>query len=466
MQKKRLQLIVLWVLLISLILGGCGYNSAPTYQSQNSPTEITEVTEGIPVTEPDGTPVTGEDGTAVTQPATEPEQDQETEYPVPPDTRPGTTEPTQPEDEITQPTQPEETEPEATEPQATQPEATEPPTIPNSGGFTVHFIDVGQADAALIICDGKTMLIDGGNSDDSNLIYSYLSQRGITHLDYIIATHAHEDHVGGLSGALTFATVGKVYCPVTSYNSNAFRNFVTNVQKRGASITVPSVGTKFSLGSASCTVLAVNPYASDPNNTSIVLRVVYGNTTFLFTGDAETEVEQTLLNSGYSLSATVLKVGHHGSYTSSSYQFLWNVMPQYAVISCGKNNSYGHPHDEVVSRLRDADVKLYRTDMQGDIICTSNGSTVSFSVSRNANADTFGGIGNNSTGNSGTSGGATSPDTPSQNKSYTLNINSLKFHDPDCEWAQKISSKNRKDYVGSREDLIAEGYTPCGSCNP
>lgn len=454
MQYKLFKLLTVWALLISLILCGCGTVShVPADDTPTEPTQITE-TEGIPVTEPDGTQVTEPDGTPVTQPVTEPE---ETEFPVPPDTRPGTTEPT-------------ETEPEETEPTPTEPEPTTPPTIPNSGGFTVHFIDVGQADAALVICDGKTMLIDGGNSDDSNLIYSYLSKRGISHLDYIVATHGHEDHVGGLSGALNYATVGTVYCPVNSYDSNAFRNFVSNVQKRGASITVPSVGTSFSLGSASCTILAVNT-TSDANNTSIVMRIVYGSTSFLFAGDAEREVEQAIINGGYTLKSTVLKVGHHGSYTSSSYQFLWNVMPEYAVISCGKNNSYGHPHDEVLSRLRDADVRLFRTDMQGDIICTSNGSTVTFSVSRNTHADTFGGIGDNSTGGNGgtTTPPVTEPDTPSggtEGTAYTLNTNSMKFHDPACEWAQKISSKNRQDYVGSRDALLEAGYSPCGSCNP
>ena len=241
----------------------------------------------------------------------------------------------------------------------------------------------------MVVCDGKTMLIDGGNKDDSNLIYSYLQRQGVSHLDYIIATHAHEDHVGGLSGALSYATAGTVYCPVRSYSSQAFKNFANKVTNQGKSLTIPSVGHSFKLGSATCTVLAVNTDTSDANNTSIVLRIVYGSTSFLFTGDAEQVVEQAMLNRGAPLRSTVLKVGHHGSYTSTSYNFLRNVMPAYAVISCGKGNSYGHPHDEPLSRLRDCGARVFRTDMQGDIICTSDGSSVSFSVSRNWNANVF-----------------------------------------------------------------------------
>ena len=153
-------------------------------------------------------------------------------------------------------------------------------------------------------------------------------------------------------------------------------------------------------------------------------------------------------------------------------------MPDYAVISCGKGNSYGHPHDEVLSRLRDADVYLFRTDLQGDITCTSNGSSVSFSVSRNWNANVFGDVGNNSTQPPAeTEPEATEPaeTTPpateppadeTEGMDYVLNTNSMKFHDPNCEWAQKINDRNRADYTGSREDLIAQGYSPCGGCNP
>ena len=456
MKKYRLlQKMIVWALLLCLMLSGCQQlsqettvptNPVSTTQTQPNPTEPQETLPDEPVTLP-----------VATQPqeSIPPEQDD-------------------PQDDRPRPTPPEQ------EDQPTKPEATTPPAIPNSDGFKVYFIDVGQADAALVVCDGKAMLIDGGNAADSNLIYSFLKKKGVTHLDYVIATHAHEDHVGGLSGALNYATVSTVYCPVRSYNSKAFNNFVKNVEAQGKSITIPSNGTRFSLGSASCTVLAVNT-TSDTNNSSIVLRVVYGSTSFLFTADAERDVEEAMINRGVTLKSTVLKVGHHGSYTSTSYQFLWNVMPDYAIISCGKGNSYGHPHNEVLSRLRDADVHLFRTDLQGDITCTSNGSTVTFSTSRNWNANVFGDVGSNSTQPPAetepevvepTTPPATQPpateppsdETPEMH--YVLNTNSMKFHYASCEWAQKISSKNRKDYSGSREELIEEGYSPCGSCHP
>lgn len=364
--------------------------------------------------------------------------------------------------------------PETTVPEQSLPPTTQGSAAPSASGLTVHFIDVGQADAALVLCDGKAMLIDGGNADDSNLIYAYLQRLSISHLDYIVATHAHEDHVGGLSGALNYATVGLVFCPVTAYSSKAFQNFVKNVEKQGKALTVPSVGQCFSLGSATCRILAVNT-DTDTNNTSIVLKITYGSTTFLFTGDGERQVEQAMLDRGEDLSATVLKVGHHGSSTSTGYAFLWQVMPEYAVISCGKNNSYGHPHDEVLSRLRDADVTLFRTDLQGDIVCFSNGSTVSFTVSRNANANVFGDIGTNSTTRPAeTESTATEPPQTSgqpetegnTGTTYILNTNSHKFHLPGCSAAERISDKNREEYTGSREELIDEGYEPCKLCDP
>lgn len=241
----------------------------------------------------------------------------------------------------------------------------------------VLFIDVGQADSALLTCGDESLLIDGGNVDDSSTVYTVLKKNGVTHLDYVVCTHAHEDHAGGLSGALEACTAGTVYCPVTDYDSKAFRNFSDRVAEQNCELTVPKAGETFALGGAEVEFLACDPEAEDTNNTSIVLRVSYGATSFLFMADAETPVEQALLDAGTDLSATVLKVGHHGSSTSTSYRFLNEVMPRYAVISVGKDNSYGHPHEKILSRLEDADARILRTDELGDILFVSDGKTVS-----------------------------------------------------------------------------------------
>ena len=261
--------------------------------------------------------------------------------------------------------------------------------LPAESTFEIHYIDVGQADAALVLCDGKAMLIDGGNKDDSSLIYSYLKNHSISHLDYIIATHGHEDHVGGLAGALNYASVDTAYCSVSDYDSEAFRDFVKYLNKQGKEITIPNAGDRFRLGSADVQIIAVDSNASDPNNSSIMLRIVYGDTSFLFTGDAEREAEQNALYSGYDLESTVLKVGHHGSASSTEYVFLRQAAPQYAVISVGEDNTYGHPAEDALSRLRDADVHTFRTDLQGTIICVSDGTNVEFVVSKNPDADTL-----------------------------------------------------------------------------
>lgn len=327
--------------------------------------------------------------------------------------------------------------------------------VSESGSFTVHFIDVGQADSALVTCDGHSMLIDGGNADDSNLVYSVLQRETEGHLDYVVGTHAHEDHIGGLSGAFEADTADITFCPVTEYDSKAFRNFKTRADERGGGITIPAVGDTFTLGEASVTVVAVNSVPEDTNNTSIVIRIVYGDTSFLFTGDAEQETEEKILESGQNIESTVLKVGHHGSSTSTSQAFLDAVSPTYAVISCGKDNSYGHPHSETLAKLASAGVEVLRTDELGDIYCTSDGSEVTFSYGEyHKDADT----------SAAEIEEPQQPDTISE--TYILNTNSRKFHRPDCSSASQISDANREEYTGTREELIEQGYTPCGYCKP
>ena len=325
--------------------------------------------------------------------------------------------------------------------------------LPEGSAFAVHFIDVGQADAALVLCDGKSMLIDGGNRADGNLIYTYLQKQSLSYLDYVVCTHPDEDHVGGLAAALTCADAGTVYCPVTSYSSKAFTNFADKAAERGLELVRPEPGTVFSLGSAQVTVLAPLADYDDNNNQSIVLRIVYGETSFLFTGDAARESETDMLESGAVLQSTVLKVGHHGSESSTTYPFLREVNPQYAVISVGKDNSYGHPTEEVLSRLRDAGVQVYRTDMQGDIICTSDGKTVTFTTQRGSGAVT------NPTEEETTGSGEQGGDE----YRYIGNLNSKKFHLPTCA---SLPDEANRIYFLTREQALDAGYTPCGVCRP
>ena len=240
-------------------------------------------------------------------------------------------------------------------------------------GLTVRFLDVGQADAAILTCDGETLMIDGGNAGDSDFIYSYLKNTlGLTHIDYMIATHPHEDHIGGLSAALNACTVGMLYSPVTEYDSKPFSSLLKYADRQGIEITVPNVGDKFTLGEAEVQILSPCRDYSDMNDMSIAVRVVYGETAFLFTGDAGWDAEHDLLESGYPLSTDVLKVAHHGSDTSTCYAFLRAVMPRYAVISVGEGNAYGHPSEATLSRLRDAGSIILRTDIDGDIVFHSN----------------------------------------------------------------------------------------------
>ncbi len=255
-----------------------------------------------------------------------------------------------------------------------------PVEVPAGASFMVEAIDVGQGDAYLITCDGETMLIDGGDRDKSDVMYTVLKKRGVEHLDVLMASHAHADHIGGLSGAAEATTVDIFYCPVTDYDSKTFDNLVKQLDKQGVDLTVPQAGDEFDLGSAQVEILGPVKDYSDANNTSIVVRVDFGETSFLFTGDMEAEAERDLLDAGADVDVDVLKVGHHGSTTSTCQEFLEAVSPEIALISVGKDNDYGHPHEEIVERLEGIDV--YRTDLCGDILATSDGESVTITTAK------------------------------------------------------------------------------------
>jgi len=317
--------------------------------------------------------------------------------------------------------------------------------LDSDSSFEVHFIDVGQADATLIFSDDETMLIDGGNVDDSSLIVSYLKKHSVYHLNYIVCTHAHEDHVGGLAAALSVTKVSKVFAPRTESNIKAYQNFKSKVINQGCTIETPTPGDFLDFGSS--TVLFLGPVhenVSDINDTSILLKITYGETAFLFTGDAEREEEHSILSQNFDLSATVLKVGHHGSADSTTYPFLREIMPEYGIISVGENN-YGHPTNETLSRLRDAGVKVYRTDLQGDIIVSSNGKSISIKTERNQNINTNKTL------------------STRDNQKYIGNIKSKKFHLSSCN---SLPYEKNRIYFETRDEATASGYSSCKNCNP
>lgn len=335
----------------------------------------------------------------------------------------------------------------------------------------VHFIDVGQGDCALITCSGHYMLIDGGNKSESDKVYSYLKKHDISHLDYIIGTHPDSDHIGGLSGALNIATIDYALCSTTSADNESFANFEKYVKSQGKTITVPSIGETFLLGNATVTVVGPVFQSTSDNNNSIVLRIDFGNTSFLFTGDAEEEEEFSILKSGANIRSTILKVAHHGSSSSCSDCFLDAVQPTYAVISVGKDNSYFHPTNATLDKIKQRDITLYRTDLQGTIICSSDGNSVSFHVEKDTGIDVF--IppvvplipNTTSEPNSNSSNNNVDKSTPFS-AAYVLNTNTMKFHYPTCSSVGKIKDKNRSEYNGTRDVLLSLGYSPCGNCHP
>lgn len=341
----------------------------------------------------------------------------------------------------------------------TETEAPKDTTDYSEHSFAVHYIDVGQGDAALVLCDDKTMLIDGGKPHASSIIYTYLKNLNIDYLDYIVASHADDDHIGGLSAPLAKMKVGNVLAPETEADTRSYESLKNKTAEQGLTIAHPKPGESLDFGSSTIEFYGpITESESDRNNGSIVMKIIYGDTSFLFTGDAEREEEQEILSAGYDLSATVLKVGHHGSKNSTTYPFLREIMPKYAVISVGDNN-YGHPTEDTLSRLRDADVKVYRTDMQGDIIAISDGKNVTITTKKNENAQT------NPTENEKSTSAQSAENAANQEIcEYIGNANTKKFHYPDCGAVSQMKEKNKVYLNCTRDEAIKDGYTPCGRC--
>lgn len=336
------------------------------------------------------------------------------------------------------------------------------PTGEELSEMEVHFLNVGQGLSILVKANDEILIYDGGNREHSSFVVSYLKEQGIQTIDYLISSHYDEDHISGLIGCLNTFTIENVIGSDYVHDSHLYDSFMEKVSSKDLAVQHPEVGTEFEIGSASFTILAPSSITNSDNNNSVAIKLENGDNSFIFTGDAESESENFMIESGIDLSCDVLCIGHHGSADSTSQNFLDKTAPRYAVLSCGISNIFGHPDAETMERLSSMSIALFRTDKQDTIIAKSDGKTITWNTqpcndySSGAQAEEPETV----TANIET-------DTNSVSKiTYILNTNSQKFHYDTCSSVRDISAKNREDTTQSREELINSGYVPCKRCNP
>lgn len=349
-----------------------------------------------------------------------------------------------------------------------------PDTSKPEGTLEVHYIDVGQGDATLIKCGSHAMLIDGGNNNKGTTVQLYLKKQGVESLDYVIGTHPDADHIGGLDVIVYKYNCDTVIMPDYEKDTKTYQELVDVIHDKNMKITYPVVGEQYALGEAKFTIIAPNSnsYGGNANDYSVAILLEYGKNRFLFTGDAEEASEAEMFTNGIDISADVYKVAHHGSRSASTQEFLNAVHPKYAVISCGEGNSYGHPHAEVLNRLRSMGVEVFRTDEQGSIIASSDGENITWNCSATdswqSGEQTESDRENSEDENPGdeNSGNAISDAVTSEQTTYVLNTNTKKFHRETCGSVSQIKEENFQKVQMNREELEQSGYSPCKNCNP
>ena len=342
--------------------------------------------------------------------------------------------------------------------------------------FTV--IDVGQGQSVLISVYDQHMLIDGGGRASSSYLVSYLKQVGIEKLDYVAVSHYDEDHMSGTIGVLNVFPCEQVLLPPYSGDGDLYQSLAVAAISNGCDITHAEVGCKYYLGEAEIEAICpVMPQYANENDMSLGFRLSYGEQHFLVCGDAEQASELDMVASGEELQSDVYVVHHHGSALSTTDAFLDAVNPRYAVISCGKDNSYGHPAMETMQRLQNHNILIFRTDLQGTVTAFSDGYELWFNIepSSDWNAGNFV-IDMTDDENAGSVAVETNrtiheemaatDKTPESSYQYVCNTNTKKFHFPTCSSVSQMKDENRLYTELSRDELIAEGYKPCGNCNP
>ena len=338
-------------------------------------------------------------------------------------------------------------------------------TVGLNDELRVSFIDVGQGDSEFIeLPNGETMLIDAGTNETGKNVVDYIKSLGYTSINYVVGTHPHEDHIGGLDDVIKTFDIGSIYMPKITADTKTFEDVLDAAESKNLMINTAKSGVSI-MDTEDLSVKFLAPTLDSYENTndySAVVKVVYGETSYLFTGDAE-EFSESLITDD--VNADVLKVGHHGSSTSTSTEFLKKVSPAFAVISCGKGNSYGHPHSETLQKLADIGTAVYRTDELGTIVSVSDGKTINFDTNNTAGVP---GTSQNTEASNNAAANSTASNTPSSEETgitYVLNTNSKKIHLPECSSVNQISDKN-KGYTDNYDEAIKEGYTPCKVCNP
>lgn len=263
----------------------------------------------------------------------------------------------------------------------TQTPVPETTSMPSGEKITITYLDVGQGDSAFIeLPEGKTMLIDASESKASDDIISFISGKGYKKIDYLVATHPHADHIGGMKEVIESFDIGEIYMPKASTNTKTYEKLLLAIADKGKKIKAASAGMTICEG---VDILAPNADKyEDLNNYSVVIKITNGNHKFLFMGDAETISENEIMNAGFDVSADVIKVGHHGSGTSSGTNFVKATGAKYAVFSVGEGNSYNHPHTFIVERWQNAGATILRTDLNGNITVISDGANINVTTEK------------------------------------------------------------------------------------
>ena len=334
--------------------------------------------------------------------------------------------------------------------------------VGDEGELCVSFIDVGQGDSEFIeLPNGETLLIDAGTNETGADVVNYIESLGYSSIDYVVGTHPHEDHIGGLDDVIRTFDVESVYMPKVTADTKTFEDVLDAVDEKGLTINTAKAGVTLVDGDR-LSVKMLAPVLDEYDNTndySAVIKVVYGDTSFLFTGDAEEYAESLITGD---VSADVLKVGHHGSSTSTGEAFLQRVSPSYAVISCGFDNSYGHPHIETMEKLGSLGIPVLRTDEMGTVVAESDGTEINI---KTLGKSSMGNTPQTETSDSSSSDDGLVTEGLDIADGYVLNTNSKKIHLPDCSAVDNMSDSN-KAYTDDYDQAISEGYTPCKICNP